>query len=274
MAELFLLTPENYYFLHGIADGKKGYPKLNPKAVGQSYHQKPLWILFIAMGACGLLVPILLGYALWQQTWQDHQFDQRGITVQALVIDCILDDQSSPRLEYQYEVAATVYKDADYGISGQSCEIYPDGRSLEIQYLSNEPTQSRITDEIAQVQQSGSDELLMYGSVGCTFVLFFAMFCLAAYFIIANLKAWRLYHKLAAEGVICDGNLTQVDVEVSKQRYSNTVRLKVRYAFIAPDGRTLTGQQMTHGSLMILQPPPVGTPIKVLYVNDRTFVAL
>lgn len=109
----------------------------------------------------------------------------------------------------------------------------------------------------------------------CTSLLIFAILCAGIQSILLAEEAMQLYDDLSAKGVICDGNLTEVGTKQISRRYGFSTHLKVVYEFTTPDGRLLHGEQVSDRILAAyLSIPTVGTPVKVLYANDKAFIVL
>lgn len=158
--------------------------------------------------------------------------------------------------------------DSSDGAYARLCE--PPDRRLRIEYLPDAPETSRVIDPL----YGGERWLWLEALVGIV--------ALALIGIVAR-WAWRereavrraraKYARLRASGRVLMGEITHAQNKAVGRQKENA--LLVDYRFVSPTGATLSGRQRKYRLDLRSQfPPEPGTPIRVLYADDETFVAL
>ena len=90
----------------------------------------------------------------------------------------------------------------------------------------------------------------------------------------------KRYKQLTTKGVLLNGTISAIyNEDVRYWTRSGWVRapnyIFVTYSFTSPNGNTLSGEQMRiRDDLRDKLLPPVGTPIRVLYADEDTYVML
>lgn len=86
-------------------------------------------------------------------------------------------------------------------------------------------------------------------------------------------EAQARFARLTAPGAaqILPGEFVASQVQVDPHRPTTDSYTVIDYAFTTPEGRRLTGRQAIRALVNLPQP---GTPVRVLYADDETFVML
>jgi hypothetical protein len=209
------------------------------------------------------------------------RFDAVGVETQAEMRRCdrlyLLLTEVDLRFYYTYrapDADGTVRErigqanDSSDGAYSRLCE--PPDRAILIAYLPDAPERSRVIDPLYGGERVLWLEALI--SVGA----------LALIGIVAR-WAWRerenvrraraKYARLRARGQVLMGEITHAQSKAVGRQKENV--LLVDYHFVSPTGVTLSGRQRKYRLDLRSQfPPDPGTPIRILYADDETFVAL
>jgi hypothetical protein len=158
--------------------------------------------------------------------------------------------------------------DSSDGAYFRLCE--PGDRRLQVEYLPDAPGVSRVIDALY-----GGDRLLwLEALIGGGALLLIGIVARWAARERANVLAARAkYARLRTHGRVLTGEIVQAQNKAVGRQRENV--LLVDYRFVSPTGATLSGRQRKYRLDMRSQfPPPPGTPIRVLYADDESFVAL
>jgi hypothetical protein len=247
--EPFLLVPETRKFF-----------------MGQARHLpiQELWMIvffgfFTFMAVC-LLVGALGEYA------DAGRLQQSGVITQGTITGRTVSSGKSASYYLTYEFNV---KGSDIRFTHQQTvrrttyEAHPEGSLVTVAYLPDDPNVSRLAGKDA-------DDSVMQASLpeSGLFVLFTFVFM---FFLLRPVvrDQW-----LARNGRILQGKVMKSNGRLagSKHRY---YKLAVQYEFLSPSGAVLSGKQdarrddLRHSLL-----PGSGTPIAVLYVDDRHYKML
>lgn len=209
------------------------------------------------------------------------RFDAAGVETMAELRRCdrlyLLLTEVDLRFYYLYQVsgadgAAREYigqaNDSSDSAYSRLCE--PPGRRLLIEYLPDAPERSRVIDPLY-----GGERWLwleaMVGIVALVLIGIVARWAWREREAVRRAKA--KYARLRASGQVLMGEITHAQNKAVGRQKENV--LLVDYRFVSPTGTTLSGRQRKYRlDLRSHFPPKPGTPIRVLYADDETFVAL
>lgn len=241
---LFLLYPEHEDFLTNQARRIK-----NPRLISLVLPVIIMWAL------CALFGWLLLNQIREYLTFR--QLDAEGVSTTGTIIDASQKGgYRSPEyyITYQFNVEQTGNGQQTYTHEHRvSPELYSLGINspVNIRYLPHEPTVSR----------AGSSQVNIFWLL--LFSLIFLTLLLAPLFRVAP---YRRKKQLERDGQVIMGVLQSCKGERIKAGYG----IDVQYSLQTPDGRSVTGRQTSICNHLRKQPlPPPGTPIAVVYVNDK-----
>jgi hypothetical protein len=247
--EPFLLVPETRKFF-----------------MGQVAHLpiQELWLIvffafFTFMAMC-LLVGALGEYA------EAGRLQQSGVLAQGEIISRTRSSGKSTSYYLTYEFGV---KGSDTRFTRQQTvrraayEAHPEGSLVTVVYLPDDPSVSRLAGKDADdsVMQASVPESGLF--VLITSVIMFVL-----------LRPVVRDRWLARNGRILEGKVVKSSGRLagSKRRY---YRLTVQYRFISPSGTVLSGKQGARRDDLRHSPlPGPGTPVAVLYVDDRHYKML
>jgi hypothetical protein len=245
---------------------------------------KSLSLVYNIFGCFGMLIPLfscsfMFVMSCWLATFgvvQDQLFLLDGTTTTAQVTKCRIEKSknvSNPNVDYIYVVNGQIYTDHYNSLANQkTCEEYPEGTSLQILYLSADPTNSRIIEPGTQKAQAETG--FVYGVM-----VFMALFCL--HFVVWSgrsiwryLRAKRIYQRLLTNSILLEGEITSIRGE-ERAKSSGCYIVMVRYQFESAHGKRLKGySEALRNDLKGVALPPVGTPVTVLYADDGAHTVL
>jgi hypothetical protein len=245
---------------------------------------KSLSLVYNIFGCLGMMIPLLscsfmFVMSCWISTFgvvQDQLFLLDGTMTTAQVTACRIEkgkNGSNPNVDYTYVVNGQIYTDHHNSLANQkTCEEYPEGTSLQILYLSADPTNSRIIEP--GTQKSQAETGFVYGVT-----VFMALFCL--YFVVWSgrsiwryLRAKRIYQRLLTNSILLEGDITSIRGE-ERAKGSGLYIVMVRYQFESPHGKRLKGySEALRNDLKGVALPLVGTPVTVLYADDSAHTVL
>jgi hypothetical protein len=106
------------------------------------------------------------------------------------------------------------------------------------------------------------------------FYLLFLIFCIAI--IIAIFKAEHTHQLLQREGIILSGTVVEAKYEYQLPRpgYGAYYLFDITVEFETPDGHQLTRKFSKREYAIGREAPASGTPVKLLYANDRAVIML
>ncbi len=134
-----------------------------------------------------------------------------------------------------------------------------EGDVVTVRYLPADPAQAALTGEFLDTRE---------GDVNRDTWLWFGLTAYIAAFVclwidLRNARRSRL-------GVLLPGKVMRAEL---KRGYRNAPYFQIEYAFYTPSGARLEGKQDTNDMRVVSTqpPPPFGTPVAVLYVNDSHY---
>jgi hypothetical protein len=272
MLELYLLNPLNKAFVSAPAeDAKRLFPLQNVGLVPRTAGRLAcLWILLLLFSAYMLSIVVYEEYLV--RDW-DRRFEQNGQPSIGEVLTCA-PYQHLAEVQYQYAVGDMLLTRVRRFYPPLTCAEFPPGQRLNLRYLANDPQRVRFTDDWVRAGLAPSEPPGMMFWALCGLVMVILMFVGALYglgrYFARRWRYWRL-----RGGELLVGELTAVSRRIDG-RFFLTAYLDVRYQFYNAQGELVMGQQTVQRFDLIKDKdlPPIGTPLQILYVNDRLHFAL
>ncbi|NJL93660.1 MAG: DUF3592 domain-containing protein [Anaerolineae bacterium] len=272
--EPFLIDPENASVLYGS--------RTRPKPSGNR-----------AMLFLGLVVFIvgLLGTLLAVVSWRNiAELSRTGLEVQAEVIDSRIststdsdgNTSTTTYLTYRFRAQDEQFYNREQSVERTTYNSHPIGSSITVEYAASNPDNSSVVGERNQA-------VTAWASTGFALVGVIAgLFILLRTATKADREDARHRHGKLISATITqsDAQLREVyddddsdDYGVRRQRRQPRYtfwEISVSYELTSPQsGKTLRrSTTQRRDDLRGKLPPPPGTPLRVLYVNDRNFTAL
>lgn len=241
---VFLAEPSNAKLLTG-----------EKKRIGNSFVMFLIALIFI-------VAAVVAGYFLYTRYSQHQALLTEGKQTRGIVTDGFEEtsrnfyviESKRYRIEYRYTIAGQTYTGGQ-DIDGALYEELFLQSPVTIVFLPSNPGVSELGGEFADDTEY-RNALLILGSL--TLVALLA----AAGFLFRDVRNRRL----SSQGQILNGTL----LSAAGQYYRRTLNVTFRYEFRSPLGTTITGSRTVKRNDLKKAPVPVsGTPIKVLYVNDK-----
>ncbi|MBE2269883.1 MAG: DUF3592 domain-containing protein [Anaerolinea sp.] len=178
-----------------------------------------------------------------------------GIEINADIIDKYMssDRNPDPYITYRYVVDGRTYQ-RDERIRDEYYRLREIGDQVTVRYLPDSPSVARLTTRYAAPTTSLQCWLLTSITLLIGAVLW------------VGGKEY-LSFRWSARGQVCDGVLNGVQVFRSS-RQGREVRYT--YAFHTPSGKKIEGARHVFRNDPGFHEPPLGSPVKVLYVDDDT----
>lgn len=252
--------------------------------------------IFIGLGFCLMIVGVLLTIFIY--TEQRHErFRREGVETTFRITACQTIRNSSKsgtsysaNITFSYQVNGELYSDTAR-LSGK-CDRYPIEQQLTGVYLAGQPYETLVIS-MAQLErpfytrQNGFWWGCLFGAGAAAGAL---------YFIRKYVVARNKIQRLTENGRLLNGRILQARSELrNKSRHHYVV---IQYVFASPEGNRLTGRQDNHREDLRPPTPPgwfsrwfsgdrekrkqediprlpaSGTPVLVLYADDRTYLLL
>jgi hypothetical protein len=198
------------------------------------------------------------------------QLNTSGVTTQATVLDRDISSHIDGKgrrdtdyyLTYSFTAPDASGTERTYELrqSVNSTVYHQSTRSVTVLYLPTDPYTVRV--------KSISTDLLL-----TTFSGVFVVFCLS----FAGVCAWlllKIYQagKLREDGKRLQGQIISAAGTTFKSKGQTRYSLTIEYEFVSPQGTRIQGQTTTERTDLLDQPlPERGTPIDVLYLNDKLY---
>lgn len=211
------------------------------------------------------LLALLMIAASMAATRVAIQFAVSGEKTTAEVDSCqMVFDQGGdhPLVVYHYTVEGRRYEN-DTTPTARSCDDYRPGSTLEIAYLPHQPEVSQRTDE---------NPLVVLLFMGIAVVGLFALGAVFRGRIQAERQGNRVQNSLNSRGQLLNG--TVVRVEPPRAASQGIKPAVVHYQFDTPAGKRVEGRMNVYSTYDAVKPLESGTPVRVLYANDRTHIVL
>ncbi len=262
----FLLDPD----YQTLAAGKL---HLKFDAVGSGNSRTLRFLALITV--CYILLALILSFVVVGYIAAQIDYQKNGSATLATIVKCEMVSSRSgeaPEITYTYEVDSVRYEGQHFvPRRSMSCAQFPSNGVLAAQYLSDRPSQSRITASLAN--RDPWEESIMYGA----FLVGMAFYVLVGIAAPLNMAAYVLakkrYRRLIKKGVVLTGEVVQANGEVRGTRCAFCVT--VTYTFETPGGRWLWGKQSRQREdLRDKSLPACGTPVHILYADDRAYAML
>jgi hypothetical protein len=206
------------------------------------------------------------------------QFNIEGLKTTATIISCQMlrhgRESSRPEITYTYTVADVVYTAQDIVQSHYpGCSNFSEGTQITIQYYPPNPIHSRIAISFSVHTWVA----IIFGSLATICFIPFTLLTMifSGWLLVFELKARQRFYLLRREGVLLDGEVVQAEYEKGQGKRGVYYFLKVTAKFETPDGRLLT--RIFEGTVEYFvnrEIPQSGTPVKLLYVNDKMVIML
>lgn len=251
-ADTFLLNQRNRSFIEGRA-------------------QRPVSPTGLPGCIALFLVPFLICGAFTVWLAFDSWYRLVGFAVaprstEAMIIDKGIspDDEGDddPYLVYRYSAqeadGAGRYTDRAY-VSWGDYEAFSPEDVLTVEYIAYSPHLSRVAGATGR---SGLGE--------AAFATFFTLFWngITVPMFILTLRSRARSRRLRREGRLVHGTLTRYETSTDSD---NDLSVKIAYSFMAPNGQWITGvDDQIRNELRNKPAPPAGTPLAVLYVDEKT----
>lgn len=233
-------------------------------------------IVALILFALPCFAAFLMSSTLVKDITTDRAYLAEGREVLVTVVSCERVSgvrSSSTQTTYTYTVDGHTFEGSNIiAILGARCEEYPAGTTFEALYLPSNPAESRVIQ--ANVSHAAwymimVDALLALTGLVCAYVSLAMIWLL-----ISGVRGLFHYHTLKRKNIVIDGELIEVKEE-KVGRNKTEHNLNVTYRFQTPDGRILTRKQSKiRNDLRSAKPPPIGSPVSVLYADDNAFVML
>lgn len=251
---LFLLNPQHRGFLNGSDRKFKDV-------------SKRLFIILMIMILLFGLIGGGMAYSGASEISARSQLEQSGVEAHATVIDTDYTTSTNKGhttytyyMTYEYFVRSAnsdsptryTYRQE---ISGDNYDNLDRGSKLTIRYLPSDPSISRYLDDNA----GDGASLAVIGG------LFLAGTLAALYFL---LRQRSRNQRLENEGQFITGKITKV----SSARVKAGYQITVTYSILSPDGVELSRKEsLVRNDLNKALLPQEGTPVAVVYVNDKLY---
>ena len=222
----------------------------------------PDWNVFVSMAA--VIFAVLMGSSFFlPQLVLVVNLNQHGQTTQATVSGHHINyGGKSPKyyVQFSYNVSERTYT-VEQDVYINTYNTLTTGTHVTIRYLQDDPTQARLSGPNADEQSTSLYFFMVFGT--------WAVAIIVTYFLVTHMLRNR---QMAADGQLVEG----VVVGASLARAKSSYVLKMKYTFTSPiSGQNMTRRESTNRSdLKGTSGPAPGTPIKVLYLNDKTFRVL
>lgn len=241
--QYFLLVPENQQFI------ERRQPHYN-RAMRRFVY---FWVVFFTV------VGLIFGFLNWDFWTTNFKYDNEGRQVQATVTgktSSYSGKSHTYRVQFAYEAG---YGRAYSGSEVVDYDYYRDhvaGDKIEVVYLPESPDEARIIGQFDLTK-------------AIIFAIFLGVSLLFLPLVIRNLIRRRLLEKT---GHLIPASLGNAFLKVQKQRYRTNYILRVDFQFQNPYGQFVTGKaSYVRNDLFGYPLPPPGTPLMVLYANDKLF---
>jgi hypothetical protein len=195
------------------------------------------------------------------------QFDAEGVNTTFAIIQCesLSLESSQVQVTYQYTVDNAIFSGMENSDANMTCDDFPIGTAIDGQYISTNPGTSRVTQDNFYSLWTDED----WGS--SVLLVICLPLTISSLGLIRHLWLRRKYHLLRTEGILLDGEFLNFSLVTLK----SGITLLIDYQYKTPDGRVLKNRFINNsGQLLMRKMPKVLTPIKVLYVNDKTVIML
>ncbi len=241
---VFLADPRNAKLLTG-----------EKKRIGSSFVMLLLALIFI-VGA------VSAGYFLYTRYSQHQALLTEGKQTRGIITDGFEEtsrnfyviESKRYHVEYRYTVAGQTYTGAQ-DIDGALYEDLGLQAPVTVAFLPGNPSVAELAGEFAD-DTDYRNSLLILGALTLGAML------IATYFLFVDGRNRRL----SSQGQILNGTL----LSAAGQYYRRTLNVTFKYEFRSPLGTPLTGARTVKRNDLKKAPVPAsGTPIKVLYVNDK-----
>ncbi len=255
---LFLLNPKNEAFLKGDS------PKLDSLPFIGGYFLYGCMALF-------LIIPIVIAIFAVLEIQIRGELDQHGVVTSATVTNRRISTSTNSKgqrstsyyITYEF-YAGTSNNDNpmpytyEQAVSSGTYNSVVEGSKIDIRYLPNDPNTSRVLND------SANDPRLI--------LIFCAIFMIAPLvFIYSIRRASSRNKRLAVEGQLLTGRITEAKLRRAKSNY----QLSVRYSFMSPEGMELGKQELrVRNDLKDGGIPEPGTPVTVIYMNPKLYRVL
>lgn len=260
-SDIFYLKPAHGYPHWTRHSLPAELPKLAPRSLSE-------------VGQCGCMTILgLLGIFLFifyiLQLITMVRFALNGVDTVALITACEIAALSTTHeFTYTYDVDGISFEDTHLiSPDDKTCSDFPMGRSVSIQYLENEHSESRVTE--ADANRSHIASVLFYTSIPFALSLMVYLGSLLPLKWLNRRRKLAKYQRIIKSGRALHGEI----IDASYKSHSGM--LSLAYRFTTPDGRELTrkAQKVRHDLDNKSLPAP-GTPVQILYADDRAFVLL
>jgi hypothetical protein len=227
---------------------------------------KPMSTCMAVVGMLMLVIASFWTVSVIQNTITNSQRNQalwrESIAYQGEIVHCIPIPRGSIDIAYYYLVEGQRYTQSTT-LPYKTCALHNAGAQVNLHYARSNPAIARLDG-----QSPGIDIVPTMFIILLTGTLAFSMWL---YF--AQKPHWNA---LRAHGQVLDGELTSVKEEFQGSGGYRRRYLIVRYKLMSPTGKLLEGYQQTSDSDLVARRNlfSPGTPVKVLYADDKTFLML
>lgn len=216
----------------------------------------------------GLIAPALGAFILYflflDDFIQQWQVDQAFKTVDAVVTDGESTTRylifSSYELDYEYRVNGVRYT-GDQSVGGDLWENIFIGDEIPIRYSVDDPSRSYVEGH-GVFSQGRLLWTIMAVGFGSLFILMG----------IGTVIGWLNNRRLGSRGAILQGRLITARTSPSANRMVN---YNVQFEFLSPDGIRIEGKRtFLIPAKRAPRPPAPGTPVLILYENEKRYMLL
>jgi hypothetical protein len=198
----------------------------------------------------------------------DQALRREGIAHQGEIVHCIPDRSKNPGIEvaYFYLIEGQRYTQSTR-LFDDTCILHDAGAQVNLHYARSNPAIARLDG-----QSSGSgNDVAVYVTVIMIVSAVGGVISIYEYF-----NGRSGFSALRAHGQVLDGELTSIKDEFQGSGGYRKRYLIVRYKLMSPTGKLLEGYQQTSDSDLVARRNlfSPGTPVKVLYADDKTFLML
>jgi hypothetical protein len=211
-----------------------------------------------------LAIVMLIGFIfLIREEWI---YRTQGVPTVATVISCVRTTSNKSKITkitYQYSVSDVNYTDidSDYSIF-KTCDDFPIDISLPIEYLPNQPSESRIIQSHFFMLCA-----MPFMIIGLIWSSYESYINTSSY-----IRRKIVHYTLRRKGILIIGSIIEV-VGVEKKVDADIVR--ITYKFKTPAGQTLYRAVQHHQKDFVgRQPPTKGKKVMVLYADDSAVMML
>ncbi len=209
--------------------------------------------------SAALIVTALFGllfYIQFREIWTEQAIIAKGSETTAQIIDHGIRNSGRTTNHFvtmQYDVNGTPYESEEW-VDSADYEALDVGSTVPILYLADSPNDARLAGEYQREPPSPD---IWYWVFGVSIVATYA----------GAFWKERQSYRYTRLGKMCNGELIAAE---GRKVYRRGFVVAYRYKFRSPEGKDLSGRrEVTREDLRDALFPAAGSPVKVLYIDDK-----